>query len=103
MPRSGVVNLPNAVTDHPDQARAWIGTHFGSAGLVPSYRALFDRECARGPADVVVAGDEHEVEQQLHSYADAGATEFIAVPFGSREQIDRTLTFLAHLNREAPV
>jgi F420-dependent oxidoreductase-like protein len=96
-----VVNLPIAVTDHPDRARAWISTHFGRAGLVPSYRALFDREGVRGPADVVVVGGEHEVEQQLRSYADAGATEFIAVPFGSGEQIDRTLTFLAHANREA--
>ncbi|WAL65888.1 LLM class F420-dependent oxidoreductase [Amycolatopsis cynarae] len=94
-----VVNLPIAVTDDPDLARAWIGEHFGRAGLVPSYRALFEREGVRGPADVVVVGDEHAVERQLRAYADAGATEFIAVPFGSPEQINRTLTFLGHVNR----
>ncbi|TVT60866.1 LLM class F420-dependent oxidoreductase [Amycolatopsis rhizosphaerae] len=96
-----VVNLPIAVTDDPDLARAWIGEHFGRAGLVPSYRALFEREGVRGPADVVVVGDEHAVERQLRAYADAGATEFIAVPFGSPEQINRTLTFLGHVNRAA--
>nr|WP_276209763.1 TIGR03564 family F420-dependent LLM class oxidoreductase [Amycolatopsis vastitatis] len=95
-----VVNLPIAVTEDADQARAWASAHFGGAGQVPSYRALFDREGVRGPADVVVVGDEHEVGRQLRRYADAGATEFIAVPFGSREQTDRTLTFLAHVNRE---
>jgi F420-dependent oxidoreductase-like protein len=39
-----VVNLPIAVTDDPDRARTWIAEHFGRANLVPSYRALFDRE-----------------------------------------------------------
>jgi F420-dependent oxidoreductase-like protein len=94
-----VVNLPIAVTEDPDGARTWIAEHFGASSLVPSYRAMFDLEGVRGGADVVVVGDERRVEKELHRFADAGATEFIAVPFGSPEQVTRTLTFLGNLNQ----
>jgi F420-dependent oxidoreductase-like protein len=94
-----LVNLPIAVTSDPEDARTWIAEHFGASGAVPSYRAMFDLEGVDGGADVVVVGDEHHVDEQLRRFADAGATEFIAVPFGSPEQIKRTLTFLGDLNR----
>jgi F420-dependent oxidoreductase-like protein len=94
-----VVNLPIAVTDDADQARAWVAEHFGAAEQVPGYRALLDREGVRGAADVAVVGDESAVERHLRRLADAGATEFIAVPFGSAAQVDRTLTVLGGLNR----
>lgn len=94
-----VVNLPIAVTDDAAGARAWVADHFGAAGLVPGYRRLFELEGVDGPADVVVAGDERAVANELRRYADAGTTEFIAVPFGSDEQITRTLTFLGDQNR----
>jgi alkanesulfonate monooxygenase SsuD/methylene tetrahydromethanopterin reductase-like flavin-dependent oxidoreductase (luciferase family) len=71
----------------------------GASGAVPSYRAMFELEGVDGGADVVVVGDEHHVDEQLRRFADAGTTEFIAVPFGSPEQIKRTLTFLGDLNR----
>ncbi len=104
-----VVNLPIAVTDDPEDARTWIAEHFGASRRIPSYRALFEREGVSGAEDIVVAGDEREVEivvagdereveKELRRFADAGATEFIAVPFGPREQILRTLTVLGSLN-----
>jgi F420-dependent oxidoreductase-like protein len=94
-----VVNLPIAVTNDPDAVRGWITTHFGASSSVPSYRALFEREGVRGGADVAVVGDEHHVEQQLRRFAEAGATEFIAVPFGPHDQIARTINHLGHLNQ----
>lgn len=93
------VNLPIAVTDDPDGARSWIAEHFGASRSVPSYRALFEREGVGGAEDVVVVGDERHVDKQLRRFADAGATEFIAVPFGSDGQITRTLTVLGDLNK----
>ncbi len=93
-----VVNLPIAVTDDPGGARAWIAEHFGGSRQVPSYRALFEREGVSGAGDVVIAGDERHVSGELRRFADAGATEFIAVPFGPPEQIARTLTVLGGLN-----
>jgi len=93
-----VVNLPIAVTDAADGARAWVAEHFGAAGQVPGYRAMFELEGAGGPADVVVAGDERTVRDGLRRYADAGATEFVAVPFGTSGQIARTLDALGGLH-----
>ncbi|MFC5181696.1 TIGR03564 family F420-dependent LLM class oxidoreductase [Actinomadura harenae] len=94
-----VVNLPIAVTDDPDGARSWIAEHFGASRRVPRYRALFEREGVGGAEDIAVVGDERQVEKGLRRFADAGATEFIAVPFGPEEQITRTLTALGALNR----
>jgi F420-dependent oxidoreductase-like protein len=93
-----VVNLPIAVTGDPDGARSWVAEHFGASRRVPSYRAMFEREGVGGAEDIVVVGDERQVEQELRRFADAGATEFIAVPFGPEEQITRTLTVLGGLN-----
>jgi alkanesulfonate monooxygenase SsuD/methylene tetrahydromethanopterin reductase-like flavin-dependent oxidoreductase (luciferase family) len=97
-----LVNLPIAVTDDPASARNWIADHFGGASTVPRYRALFEMEGASGGADVAIVGDEHDVEKELHRFADAGATEFIAVPFGPPDQVTRTLTFLGGLNKTPP-
>lgn len=93
-----VVNLPVAVTGDPDGARSWIAEHFGGSRRVPGYRAQFDREGAGGAEDVVIVGDERHVGRELRRFADAGATELIAVPFGSQEQITRTLTLLGDLH-----
>lgn len=97
-----VVNLPIAVTNDPASARAWIAGHFGASAQVPSYRAMFDLEGAGSPADVVIAGNEDQVAGHLKRFADAGATGFIAVPFGSPAQVTRTLTLLGDLNKTSP-
>jgi F420-dependent oxidoreductase-like protein len=94
-----VVNLPIAVNDDPAGARTWIAENFGASTQVPSYQAMFDLEGAHGPADVIVAGNEKQVAAHLTRFAEAGATEFIAVPFGPPAQITRTLTLLGDLNK----
>jgi 5,10-methylenetetrahydromethanopterin reductase len=53
-----VVGLPIAVTTHRDAARATASRTFQVYGMLPSYRAMLDREGAAGPADVAVVGDE---------------------------------------------
>jgi alkanesulfonate monooxygenase SsuD/methylene tetrahydromethanopterin reductase-like flavin-dependent oxidoreductase (luciferase family) len=52
-------------------------------GVLPSYRAMLDREGAAGPADVAIVGDEREVEAGIARLADAGVTDFAAVEFGA--------------------
>lgn len=95
-----VVSLPVAVTNDPRSARAWIAERFGIAADMPSYRAMLDIEGATGVDEVVIAGNETTVQQQLHSFADAGATELIAVPFGPPDQLNRTLTLLSTLTHD---
>lgn len=94
-----VANVPLCVTDAPEATRTWAAGAFAASRRVPSYRWLFEREAGpgAGPADVVLVGDERAVERQLRTYADAGATEFVAFPFGP--DLPRTIAFLGSMNR----
>ncbi|HUR77466.1 MAG TPA: TIGR03564 family F420-dependent LLM class oxidoreductase [Acidimicrobiales bacterium] len=86
-----VVALPTLVTDDVDGAKDRAAKSFVIYGGLPSYRAMLDREGAAGPADVVIAGDESSVRKAIDGVRDAGATEFVAVPFGTAEENARTL------------
>jgi len=92
-----VASLPVCVTDDADAARAKAAEDFQMYGYLPSYRAMLDREGAEGPADVAVVGDETEVERAVRAMADHGVTDFVAAPFGSREQRTRTTGLLQSL------
>lgn len=97
-PRPQVVNsLPVAVTADRDAARAWITERFGAANSLPSYRAMLDIEEVDGVDELVVAGDDDDVRRALGRLADAGTTEFIAVPFGPADQVSRTIELLGEL------
>jgi hypothetical protein len=78
-------------------------------GQLPNYRAMLDREGAAGPADIAIVGDERSLQSGLDRLADAGVTEFLAVPFGTKEQVGDTIGLLASLaggrrgRQEAPV
>jgi 5,10-methylenetetrahydromethanopterin reductase len=89
-----VVALPVAVTDDPAQARATAGEMFSIYGQLPSYRAMLDREGAAGPADVAIVGTDDEVRAGVEAIIEAGATEFVAVPYDNRKE---TLDVLASM------
>jgi F420-dependent oxidoreductase-like protein len=89
-----VAALPVAVTDDPDGAREQAAKLFEVYGVLPSYRAMLDREGAAGPADVAIVGDEDTVRTGIEAMFAAGVTEFVAVPFSGR---DRTLELLTSL------
>jgi 5,10-methylenetetrahydromethanopterin reductase len=78
-------SLPVAVTDEPDAARARASKLFEIYGMLPSYRAMLDREGAEGPADVAVVGDEATVRAGIDRIRQAGTTDFVANEFGSSE------------------
>jgi 5,10-methylenetetrahydromethanopterin reductase len=86
--------FPICVTEDVAGARERGTREFQVYGFLPSYRAMLDREGAEQPGDVAIAGDEATVEKQLGQLADAGVTEFVATPFGNREERDRTRAFL---------
>lgn len=87
-----VVALPTAVTDDPDGAREAAGKAFAGYGQLPSYRAMLDKEGAEGPADVAIVGDAASVRAQVEQVFEAGATEFVGVPF---QDVPQTLDVLA--------
>jgi 5,10-methylenetetrahydromethanopterin reductase len=89
-----VVALPTAVTPDPAEAREKAAKLFQVYGHLPSYRAMLDREGAEGPADVALVGDEATVRAGIEEIFEAGASQFVAVPFVERE---RTMALLAEL------
>jgi len=89
-----VAALPVCVTDDPDGERAKASKLFAVYGHLPSYRAMLDREGAAGPADVAIVGTANEVRAGIERVVEAGATEFVAVPFSNR---DETLDLVASM------
>jgi F420-dependent oxidoreductase-like protein len=80
-----VMALPVAVVDDEAEARSKAGQLFAMYGMLPSYRAMLDREGAGGPADVAIVGDKASVQRQVSALAEKGATDFVAAPFDNRE------------------
>lgn len=90
-----VCSLPVSVTDRPDESRAFAARVFAGYGELPSYRAMLDREGAKGPEDVCILGDEATVTAALDELAEAGATDFAAVEIGGTpDERERTRALL---------
>jgi F420-dependent oxidoreductase-like protein len=92
-----VVGLPIAVTTDVAGARASAARNFQVYGMLPSYRAMLDREGAEGPANVAIVGDESAVRGALAELREAGATDYLAVPFpveGDKDAVARTRALL---------
>ncbi len=97
-----IVGLPIAVTKSIDAARAAAAKTFQVYGMLPSYRAMLDREGLEGPSDVAIVGDESQVGAAIERLGVAGATDLLAVPFTVQddpETVQRTRAFLARLAR----
>jgi len=86
-----VCTLPVSVTDDPAAARARAEELFEMYGHLPSYRAMLDREGAKGPGDVAVVGDEASVRGQIERLAEVGVTDFVAAVFGDRDRTRETV------------
>ena len=89
--------LPVCVTSDPAGARERADRVFAIYGELPSYRAMLDREGAKGPADVALVGDEDAVGAQVSALADAGVTDFVAGEYTRGPDGDRTRAFLRTL------
>ncbi|WP_131785207.1 TIGR03564 family F420-dependent LLM class oxidoreductase [Protofrankia symbiont of Coriaria ruscifolia] len=92
-----IARLVVCVTGNEAEVRGRIAQQFALAGQVPEYRAVLDREGAAGPGDVVVVSDEDGVAGHLRRIADTGVTDFLACPFGTPAEQDRTVAVLADL------
>ena len=83
-------SLPVCVTDDVSTARERAAKEFAVYGMLPSYRAMLDREGAAGPADVAIVGTVDAVKSEITRLADIGVTDFAPALFGTRD--DRTAT-----------
>lgn len=76
-----VAGFPVMVTNQPDQARALAAKVFSVYAKIPSYRAMLDREGAKGVEDLAIVGDENLVRSQIARLESAGVTDLCAFPF----------------------
>ena len=88
------------LTNKPDEARAKINEMLVIYGQLPSYRAMLDREGAKGPADIALAGDENYLRGAIKRIEDIGVTDLNAsiVPTEAGAMA-RTLEFLSSMKK----
>jgi len=98
-----IVGLPVAVTKDVVAAREIAGRAFQIYGTLPSYRAMLDREGVEGPSDVAIVGDEDDVAAQGGRLAEAGATDFMVIPYpvgdDAEASVERTRALFVRLAR----
>lgn len=93
-----VVALPMCVTDDEAAARARAAQDFSVYGILPSYRAMLDKEGVEGPADVAFVGSAGHVAERIADLDAAGATTVVAAEFGTAEERATTRALLVELN-----
>ena len=76
-----VCGLPICLTDDVAAARELIGKTLKIYGMLPSYRAMLDREGVEGPAELALVGDEASLRADIARLRDAGVTDFNAAVF----------------------
>lgn len=73
-----VCGLPICLTNDAEAAREMIGKSLEIYGMLPSYRAMLDREGVSGPAELSIVGDEATLRASIARLRDAGVTDFSA-------------------------
>ena len=90
-----VAGLPIALTNNVEKAKSTINKELEIYGMLPSYRAMLDREGVAGPADVALLGDETLLRKHIQRLRDIGVTDFNAAIMAVEEgSFERTLDFL---------
>ena len=90
-----VCGLPVCLTNDVDGAREKIGKTLEIYGMLPSYRAMLDREGVSGPAELSIVGDEVTLRAEIARLRDVGVTDFnAAVMAVGGSKIETTLDFL---------
>jgi len=80
---AGVVAV--AITNRPEEARAFAQAEFGFYEGAMPYRRMLEAGDAKKIGDVCVIGDEEAVARRLRAYRDAGMTDFLAAPLAFGE------------------
>ncbi len=92
-----VVALPVCVTDDEADARRRAAEEFSVYGILPSYRAMLDREGMPGPEDLAMIGSGDAVAARIAEVEASGATSFVAAEFGTPDEQAATRELLTTL------
>ncbi len=93
-----VAAMPICVTDDEAGMRARAAEELVMYGMLPSYRAMLDREGLEGPGDLAIVGTADQVAEGVSELADAGVTTFAAAEFGDHDDLVATRELLKQLN-----
>ncbi len=72
------VGLPTAATDDENAGRRKAAESYQRYGELVNYRRVLDIEGVESPAEVAVIGNEASLQRQLETFAEGGATDFVA-------------------------
>ncbi len=89
-----VCGLPVCLTDDADATREHIAKTLKIYGMLPSYRAMLDREGVEGPADLALVGDEATLRAGIARLRDVGVTDFNAAVVSPGDEFGATLDLL---------
>jgi len=90
-----VCGMPIALTNDEVGAREIIGQELQIYGMLPSYRAMLDREGVAGPAELAMVGDEATLRAGIQRLRDVGVTDFNAAIVPTSEGVlENTLDLL---------
>ena len=93
-----VACLPFCLTKDVDRAYARALVEVGESERYPSYQRMLAIEGVARPADVAIIADEVAAERQIRALFDAGITDFLARPFGTEDECNRSVDFLGALS-----
>lgn len=93
-----VVALPICVTGDEADARGRAAAEFAVYGMLPSYRAMLDREGMDGPEDLAFVGSADAVAARIAEVGEAGATTLVAAEFGTSDERAATREVLRSLD-----
>ncbi len=83
------------LTNDVESARELISKELQIYGMLPSYRAMLDKEGIEGPADLAIIGEEDELRSQIQRLRDIGVTDLCAsIVAADKESYTRTRDFL---------
>jgi F420-dependent oxidoreductase-like protein len=93
-----VAAMPICVTDDEAGVRARAAEELVVYGVLPSYRAMLDKEGMEGPGDLAIVGSVDQVTDGVGRLAEAGVTTFTAAEFGSHDELLATRDLLKQLD-----
>jgi F420-dependent oxidoreductase-like protein len=95
-----VAALPVSLTDDPRRAAEQIDQASAIYPTLPSYKAMLDKEGASSASEIGLIGSAELITDGLGRFEEAGGTELVAAPGGTRAEREATLELLGSLARK---
>lgn len=93
-----IAGFPILLTDEVEAVKQKLAAGLAVYGMLPSYRAMLDREGLSNPEDMAIVGDEKNLRDAFNRMRDLGVTDFnAAIPEIDKASYDRTVEFVASL------